>query len=405
MLKGAVLILSGKGGVGKTLIAVNLALYLKDRGAKVGLLDADFSASNTGFFLGLKGEQMQLEREQFHPAVVDGLEVFSIPLVIGDNSVSMDGSQYSEFLRDAVTATAWSCDYLIVDCPAGYDDRLQMAAKVFSETLLGSVIILMPAHELDARKAIMLHRDLGMPILGLIENMSYFTTGEKTDNPNYEIFGESVVEKLGKEFEVPVFGKIPLSMDIRNHVAEKNPKLAGEYAEPVIKAVDAILKANPQKPGFLAGLKKILVGSLTKMFFELVVAINTEINIPQVQQAYGYPGGTIIRLRILDDVMEPIGKATDWVVNEGKLTLVQGEYQPDVQLDIMAKAFKWALLRNKVLSNGQIYTFQDALRLGHMRIYGDKSMAKGAFFMQHVFEQVSQNEKAIGRIAPFLEVL
>jgi Mrp family chromosome partitioning ATPase len=402
-MKGDVLVLSGKGGVGKTLIAVNLALYLKDRGVKVGLLDADFSASNTGFFLGLKGEQMQLDREQFHPAIIDGLEVFSIPLVIGDNSVSMDGSQYSEFLRDAVNATAWTCDYLIVDCPAGYDDRLQMSAKVFADTLLGSVIVLMPAHELDARKAIMLHRDLGMPILGLIENMSYFTTGKEGEQ--HPVFGDSVVEALGKEFEVPVFGKIPLSMEIRMHVAEKNPKLSGEYAAPVVKAVDAILAAKPQKPGFLSGLKKILAASLTKMFLELVVAINTEINIPEVQQTYGYPGGTIIRLRILDDVMEPIGKATDWVVNGGKLTLAQGDYQPDVQLDIMAKAFKWTLLRNKLLSNGQLYSFSDALRLGHMRIYGDRSMAKGAFFMQRVFEQIAQNEKAIGRVKPFLEVL
>jgi len=401
MIKGAVLVLSGKGGVGKTLVAVNIALQLKEKGFKTGLLDADFSASNTGFFLPVKDEQMRMEREILYPANIDGLEYFSMPLFLGEKSVSMTGDQYSQLLKDAVTAAEWQAEYLIVDCPAGYSDELKTAARIFSDVLLGSIIVTQPAHKLDTERALRLHKDLEMPILGLIENMSFLKVGKV----EWKIFGESVVETLGEEFEVPVFGKIPLSMKIRKQIEQKDPLLKDVYAEPIIKAVNAILNAKPQKPGFIARMKKFLSTQLTKFVVELTVAINQEISIPQIQQTFGYPGGTIIRLNIYDEDMETIITQTDWIINEGKLTAVEGEYHIDSQIDITPKAFKWAFLGDKILTNGCPYTFQDALRLGQMRIYGERVMVRGAFFMQQVFQDLTQNSKAMDRIRPILKVL
>jgi ATP-binding protein involved in chromosome partitioning len=398
----AVLVISGKGGVGKTLISVNLALRLKDTGAKVGLLDADFSASNTGYFLPLENAQMALGREEFVPLLYDGMEIFSIPLILGNRSVSMNGDQYSQLLTDAVTAAKWNAEYIIVDCPAGYGDELKTAAKVFSESLLGSIIVVQPAHELDARKALQLHKDLEMPILGLIENMSFFHAGVVT----YKIFGETVVDKLGQEFDVPVFGKIPLSMKIRKQIEAKDPKLIETDAEPITNAINAILAAKPQKPGFLAKLKQFLANQIAKLLLEVMLAVNTEINIPGVQQQFGYPGGAIIRLNILNDDGQPLmDQPADWIINEGKLTVVKGEYHIDSQIDITLSAIKRALLGNSFNSDGSVYGFQDALRLGQMRIYGNRSMARGAFFMQHVFIALSQNQNAMKRIRPLLEVL
>lgn len=398
----AVLVISGKGGVGKTLISVNLALRLKDTGAKVGLLDADFSASNTGYFLPLENAQMVLGREEFVPLLYDGMEIFSIPLILGNRSVSMNGDQYSQLLTDAVTAAKWNAEYIIVDCPAGYGDELKTAAKVFSESLLGSIIVVQPAHELDARKALQLHKDLEMPILGLIENMSFFHAGVVT----YKIFGETVVDKLGQEFDVPVFGKIPLSMKIRKQIEAKDPKLIETNAEPITNAINAILAAKPQKPGFLAKLKQFLANQIAKLLLEVMLAVNTEINIPGVQQQFGYPGGAIIRLNILNDDGQPLmDQPADWIINEGKLTVVKGEYHIDSQIDITLSAIKRALLGNSFNADGSVYGFQDALRLGQMRIYGNRSMARGAFFMQHVFIALSQNQNAMKRIRPLLEVL
>jgi len=374
---------------------------LKDKGVRAGLLDADFSASNSGYFLDLSGKSMGLSREEFHPIEYDGIEVFSIPLVLGERSVSMTGDQYSILLRDAVEAASWDAEYIVVDLPAGYGDELKTAAKVFSDSLLGSIIVTQPAHHLDARRALQLHKDLEMPILGLIENMSYFKAGAA----KYNIFGESVVDKLGEEFDVQVFGKIPLSMSIRRQVERKDPKLTGEYAEPIEKAVEAILQAEPKKPGFLERIKNAIKDQVDKLIIELALNINKEISIPDIQDRFAYPGGSIVRLNIMDDDMERIITQTDWIVQDGKLVTVDGEYHVDAQIDITPKAIKWAILGNKMMSDGHIYTFEDALRLGHMRIYGERSMARAAYFMREVFTELSKNESAMDRIRPILQRL
>jgi Mrp family chromosome partitioning ATPase len=420
-----ILVLSGKGGVGKTLIAVNLALDLRDKGKKVGLLDADFSASNSGYFLSVQGKSIELLREEFKPVEVEGIQLFSIPLILGDRSVSMTGDQYSQLLRDAASATLWDVEYLVIDCPAGFGDELKEAAKMYEDTLLGSVIVVQPAHVLDARRAIQLHKDLEMPVLGLIENMSYFkvhrqpegslpkdelgTLPEAADFSNEEtiqIFGESVVDQLGAEFEVPVFGKIPLSLEIRAQVEKKQPQLKDPYDQPLLKAVDAILQARPQKPGFLAKFKAFVKGQLDKLIIEIALSVNTDISIPNLQQKFGYPGGSVIELNIMEDDMDHSIESTQWVVNGGKLTIVEGENVAwDARIDVTFKAIKWTILQNHEMSNGNMYTFQDALRLGHMRIYGEKSMARGAFFMQRVFVELAQNAQAMAKLKPLLEML
>jgi len=398
----AALVLSGKGGVGKTLISVNLALHLKDTGAKVGLLDADFSASNSGYFLDLKGKEMGFGREEFRPLDYDGLEVFGISLIMGDRGVNMAGDQYAQLLRDSVEATPWAAEYVVVDCPAGYGDELTTAAIVFQETLLGSVIVVQPAHHLDARRALQIHRDKELPILGLIENMTYY---EGPGGDRVAIFGESVVEELGAEFKVPVFGKIPLSMNIRRQVEMRNPKLTGEYAEPILNAVKAITQARPTKPGFIEKGLGWLREKVDKVLIEMVLSINRELNIPGLQQQHGYPGGSIVRLNVMSDDMTRIVTQADWVVHEGKLTAADGSYNPDSQIDIKPKAVKWAFLGNRVMSNGEIYTFKDAQALGDMRVYGEKSMARGAYFIKVVFDELSRNRAAMDKMRPLFEAL
>lgn len=396
-----VLVLSGKGGVGKTLIAVNLALRLKEKGARVGLLDADFSASNSAYFLNIGNEQMQMVTEEFKPVIHDGIEVFSVSTILGEKSVCMTGDQYTQLLRDAAEATAWNAEYLIIDCPAGFGDELTTAAKIFADSLLGSIIVVQPAHELDGRRAIQLHKDLEMPILGLIENMTYFQAGAVP----FKIFGESVVDPLGEEYKIPVFGKIPLCMKIRQQIEQKDPKLKDKNAEPIINAVEAIIQAKPQKPGFLVKIKQFLKGQMEKFVIQMAISINQEIDIPNIQTQYGYPGGRIIRLNICTKDMSSIIVQSDWILNDGKLTAAQGNYHIDEQIDIIPEALKWTILGNKILSDGYAYTFVDAQRLGHMRIYGPRTMARAAFFMQQVFVALSQNEAAMQKLRPILEVL
>jgi MinD-like ATPase involved in chromosome partitioning or flagellar assembly len=380
---------------------VNLALSLKDRGKKVGLLDADFSASNVGYFIDLSEQSMGLSREEFHPVAYEGLQVFSIPLVLGTKAVSMVGSQFSQLLTDAVEAATWDAEYMVVDLPPGFGDELKTAAKIFSDSLLGSIIVSQPAHHLDARRALQLHRDLEIPIIGLIENMSHFQAGAV----KYAIFGESTVDKLGEEFEVPVLGRIPLSMEIRQSVEKGDPRLKGEFATPIENAVEKILVTEPKKPGFLERLREMVKDFVDKLIIEMALSINRELDIGGIQKSFGYPGGSIIRLNIMNDTMDGIVTQCDWMVQEGKLVAVDGDYEVDAEIDITPKAMKWAILGNRTLSDGSTYNFESALRLGDMRLYGRGSMAKGAYFMKNVFEELRKSERAMGRIRPILERL
>jgi Mrp family chromosome partitioning ATPase len=409
----AILILSGKGGVGKTLISCNIALAMRDRGLQTGLLDADFSASNSGYFLDLKGRQMELSREEFHPIDYNGIELFSISLLMGDSGVSMTGDQYGQLLRDSIEETDWKVKYLVVDCPAGIGDEFKVLGKVFADSLLGSVIVFQPAHVLDARKVLQLHKDLEMPILGLIENMSYF----QVDEERMDIFGGSVADALGQEYGVPVFGKIPLSMDIRHQVERKDPLLTGEFAVPINNTVDAIAQAKPIRPGFLTKLKEMLKDNIVKLVVEIVLSINKEVDISAIQRKYGYPGGMIVRLNIMDNDLEHnitqadyqshIITQADWVIQDGKLIVLdsKGKYTVDAQIDVTPNAVKWAYLGNKKMANGDVYTFRDAQRLGHIKFYGRKTMPMATFLMKDVFTELGRNEAAIAKLKPLLEAL
>jgi len=397
----AIVVASGKGGVGKTLISTNLALNLQKKEKKVGLLDSDFSASNVPFFLNLKGKEMDLSRESFHPLDFEGVKIFSISLLLGDRAVAMEGAQYSRLLEDAVNSEWGDIEYMVVDAPPGFGDVFRRTIEVFPN-FLGCILVSQPAHHVDMRRAINLCKDLEIEILGLIENMSGFLT---PDGKNYPIFGESTVDKLGEEFKVPVLGKIPLSMEIRERIEKKDPQLKGNYAEPIEKAVEKILEAKPKKPGFLEKLREMMKGYVDKLIIEMILAINKEINIKQSMERFGYPGGSIIRLNIMKDDMTSIISQCDFMVYGDKLTAVDGEYNPDCQIDITPKAIKAAILKNRTLSNGQIYTFEDALRLGELRLWGTGSMARGAYFMKNVLQELAENQKAMTTLKPILERL
>lgn len=397
----AVLVCSGKGGTGKTLLSINIAHKLMEKGKKVGLLDSDFSSANIKDFISLPETLMDISGERFHPVDVDGLKVFSISLLVGDKAVSMEGAQYSELLEDSVNASEWgNINYLIVDAPPGFGDIFKRTIEVFPN-FLGCILVSQPAHLIDLRRAITLCRDLDIRIIGVIENMSYLKVGKAP----WKIFGESVVDEVGKEFDVDVLGKIPLCMDVRRLVEAKKPFLTGEIAEPIEKAAEKILTLKPEKPGFLARLKEWIKDGVDKILTNMILTINDEIDISGVQKQFGYPGQSIIELNIMKENMRSIISQWHFMVLKGKLVAVEGTPAPDYRIDIWINSIKWTLLRNKGLSDGSTYDFESALRMGHMRLWGDRSMARGARFLREVFQKLSENEAAINKLKPLLEAL
>jgi len=406
MLK-AVMVAAHKGGVGKTLIACNIALKLSKKGKKVALIDADIASSNVTEFLSVK-DFMSLDRETFYPGKVDGLEVFSMGLLVGQKAVSMSGAQYAELLRDSIEYGKWESEYAVVDLPAGSGDEFKQVVSIFGNELLGSIIVVQPAHEVDARRVITLHLDNGIPVIGLIENMSGFKAGAV----NYPIFGESIVEKLGKEFNLEVLGKIPLSMKIRKAVNEKNPELIDELGKPLDKAVEKILTLKPTKPGFLSQLKGKARDLLERALVTLALAANKEIDIVGLQKNFGYPGGRIIRLNLMDDKMEKVTVSADFRLFNGKLVAVEEEYNDKeiidgggCVIDIKPKAFAMAILGNRKLSDGSIYDLEAAWRMGDARVWGKGDTVRGAYFFKAVWNEIRENKKALEAVKPVLELL
>ena len=221
-VKNIIAVGSGKGGVGKSTVSVNLALALAKDGAKVGLMDADIYGPSVPIMLGIKGERPLMKevdgKGMIVPIEVMGIKAMSIGLLIDDRqAVVWRGPMASSALKQFVTDVLWGdLDYLIIDLPPGTGDiHLTMVQTI---PVTGSVIVTTPQEVAlaDAKKAIMMFDgpQIKVPILGVVENMAYFTPPELPDN-KYYIFGQDGGKRLADMFEVLFLGQLPINMSIR----------------------------------------------------------------------------------------------------------------------------------------------------------------------------------------------
>ncbi|OCQ22866.1 sodium:proton antiporter [Pseudoalteromonas luteoviolacea] len=215
-IKHIVLIASGKGGVGKSTTAVNLALALNTEGAKVGLLDADIYGPSIPSLLGLVGEQPTAKDDKtLNPMDKYGLKTMSIGyLVPAENATVWRGPMASQALSQLLNETDWGeLDYLIVDMPPGTGDiQLTMTQKLPAS---GAVIVTTPQDLAlaDAQKGIAMFSQVNLPIIGLVENMSFFNC-EHCGGKNH-LFGKDGGNQLAARHGVPLLAEIPLDIQIR----------------------------------------------------------------------------------------------------------------------------------------------------------------------------------------------
>ncbi len=221
-VKNIIAVGSGKGGVGKSSVAVNLALALARDGVKVGLLDADIYGPSIPIMLGIKGERPMMKDDggkgKIVPIEVMGIKAMSIGLLIDDKqAVVWRGPMASSALKQFISDVLWEdLDYLVIDLPPGTGDiHLTLVQTI---PITGAVIVTTPQEVAmaDAKKAIMMFDgpQIKVPILGIIENMSYFTPPELPEN-KYYIFGKGGGRRLADMFDVPYLGELPIAMDIR----------------------------------------------------------------------------------------------------------------------------------------------------------------------------------------------
>jgi len=217
-VKNTIAVASGKGGVGKSTVAVNLAVALAKDGAKVGLIDADIYGPSIPLMLGVteKPDLIQDEgKARLIPLDAYGLKMISIGLLVDDNApLIWRGPMASGAIKQFMTDVAWGeLDYLVFDMPPGTGDiQLTLVQTI---PLTGAVIVTTPQEVslIDARKALKMFERVNVPVLGLIENMSYFIAPDT--KKKYDIFGSGGGEKVSKEINVPFLGGIPINPQIR----------------------------------------------------------------------------------------------------------------------------------------------------------------------------------------------
>lgn len=223
-VKNIIAVASGKGGVGKSTVSVNLAIGLAQQGAKVGLLDADIYGPSIPIMLGLRDERPKMidlngdGKGKIVPIEKYGIKAMSIGLLVDEKqAIVWRGPIASSALKQFITDVHWGdLDYLIIDLPPGTGDiHLTLVQAV---PVTGAVIVSTPqaVAAADAKKAIMMFKQpqINIPILGVVENMAYFTPAELPGN-KYYLFGKGGAQMMAEQFELPFLGEVPLVQSIR----------------------------------------------------------------------------------------------------------------------------------------------------------------------------------------------
>lgn len=244
-VKNIIAISSGKGGVGKSSVAVNVAVSLAQVGAKVGLIDADIYGPNAPMMLGLEGAGVTVRQtsqgEILEPAFNHGVKLVSMGFLIDpDQPVIWRGPMLNGVIRQFLYQVQWGdLDYLIVDMPPGTGDaQLTLAQAV---PMAGAVIVTTPQSValLDSRRGLKMFQQLNVPVLGIVENMSYFIPPDLPDR-QYDIFGSAGGEKTAQELEVPLLGCIPLEISLRQGGDRGIPIVVSDPDSASAKALRAI---------------------------------------------------------------------------------------------------------------------------------------------------------------------
>ena len=228
---------SGKGGVGKTTLAVNLALALSQMGHKVGLLDADVYGPNVPLMLGTNGQPKVLDDNRIEPLEIYGLKVISVGFLNpGDKPLIWRGPMLHSIIRQFLGSVDWGrLDYLVIDLPPGTGDvALSLIQTV---PLTGSIVVSTPSDVSlqDARKAIEMFKQMKVDIVGVVENMSYFVCPHC--NHEIDIFSRGGAEKTARQFGVAFLGNVQLDPDIRKSGDSGSPTVLEGENSPHAKAL------------------------------------------------------------------------------------------------------------------------------------------------------------------------
>ena len=266
-VKNIIAVASGKGGVGKSTTAVNLALALAAEGARVGVLDADIHGPSIPMMLGLSGKPESADGKHIEPKLSHGLQAISIGLFLGEDTPAIwRGPMTTQYLQQLLTTTLWKdLDYLIIDLPPGTGDiQLTLAQRV---PVSAAIIVTTPQDIalLDAKRALRMFEKVEVPVLGLVENMAVHVCS-KCGHAEH-IFGAGGGEKMAAQYGVQLLGSLPLDIGIREQ--------ADSGAPTVVSHPDSAIAATYREIARKAAAKLSLQARNKSIAFPNIVIQNT----------------------------------------------------------------------------------------------------------------------------------
>ena len=256
-VRNIIAVASGKGGVGKSTTAVNLALALQAEGARVGVLDADIYGPSIPKMLGLTGRPDSPDGKSIEPKRNHGLQAMSIGLLVGeDTPMIWRGPMVTQALQQLLNDTRWDdLDYLVIDLPPGTGDiQLTLAQRV---PVSGAVIVTTPQDiaTLDARKALQMFAKVEVPVLGIVENMAVHVCSNCGHSEH--VFGAGGGERMAAQYDVPMLGALPLDIHIREQADSGTPTVAADPGSPLSLAYRDIARRTAARLSLQARNKAI----------------------------------------------------------------------------------------------------------------------------------------------------
>jgi ATP-binding protein involved in chromosome partitioning len=273
-IKNIIAVASGKGGVGKSTVASNLAVALVKLGFKVGLLDADIYGPSIPTMFDVVNEKPVSRDNKMVPVESYGVKLLSLGFFAGSNqAVIWRGAMASKAIHQLLHDSDWGeLDFLLIDLPPGTGDiHLSIVQEV---PVTGAVIVSTPQHVAlaDVKKGVAMFQmpEINVPVLGLIENMAYFTPKELPEN-KYYIFGKKGVQKLAEDMELPLLGEIPIIQSIREAsdygrpaVLQEDELVSGIYINVAKNTIQSLVKRNEELPSTEAVKITTMTGCSTK---------------------------------------------------------------------------------------------------------------------------------------------